>query len=186
MRSSTGGAYDGVQKTLHWLTAILVAAQFVVAWTMSEPPKGQPPVGLMNLHLSIGATILVVTVLRLLWRATHPVSAQPRDIPAWQQIAARATHLGFYAILIVMPLAGWAWASAKAWLVTLFGAVALSPLALGRTMSGDVAASVHEALGTVLLILIAVHVAAALRHRFVLKDDTLARMLPGSTRDRGA
>lgn len=165
MRSSTGGAYDGVQKTLHWLTAILVAAQFVVAWTMSEPPKGQPPVGLMNLHLSIGATILVVTVLRLLWRATH---------------------LGFYAILIVMPLAGWAWASAKAWPVTLFGAVALSPLALGRTMSGDVAASVHEALGTVLLILIAVHVAAALRHRFVLKDDTLARMLPGSTRDRGA
>lgn len=173
-------SYDVPQKAFHWLTAALTAAQFVIAWTMTDPPEGSPPIGLMNLHLSVGSTILMLTIMRLLWRLTHAVPAPPRDIPRWQQAASRATHLSFYVILIAMPIAGWTWASAKGWPVTLFGIVRLPALTTPGNGLGEIAGEIHELLGIALLALLALHVAAALRHHF-LKDGILARMLPGSS-----
>lgn len=106
-------AYDSVQKTLHWLVTALVVLQFVLAWTMPEIKRGQPATGLVDLHLSVGATILVLLLLRLAWRVTHPVPPVPDDLPVWQQWASRMTHYAFYVLLVVMPLAGWAWASGR-------------------------------------------------------------------------
>lgn len=177
-RLESSQPYSGIQRLFHWLTLVLVASQFAIAWTMSDPPKGQPPVGLMSLHLSFGLTILVVTLLRLIWRVSHSVPVAPRDIPKWQQTASRATHLALYAILIGLPLAGWVWASAKGWPVKIFGLVELPTLVAARSASGSIAATVHEALGIALLGLVAIHSAAALRHHFLLKDGVLRRMLP--------
>ena len=179
-------SYDSLQKAFHWSTAALLAAQFIIALTMTDTPKVTPPVGLMNLHLSVGSTILLLTIMRLLWRNTHTVPAPPRDIPRWQQVASRATHLSFYVILIAMPIAGWTWASAKGWPVSLFGIVRLPPLTTPDSGYGEIAGEVHELLAIALVALLTLHIAAALRHNFVLKDGVLARMLPGSAKTDAA
>jgi cytochrome b561 len=80
-REQKAGRYDRVFKTFHWLIAALVSAQFVIAWTMPDLPRGAPPSGLVSLHLTVGVTILFFMLLRLLWRMTHAVPEPPRDIP---------------------------------------------------------------------------------------------------------
>jgi len=177
-------SYNSTQRFFHWLTFLLVGFQFAVAWTMSEPPKGQPPVGLMNLHLSVGLTVLILMSMRLAWRATHAVPPPAIGTPKWQVIASRAVHSGFYLVLIVLPFAGWTWSSAKGWPVTFFGIVALPPLVATGSANGRLAADIHETLSIVLLVLGAIHVLAALHHHYVLKDGTLRRMLPAAAKGR--
>ena len=183
MRDSDSGnspaAYDGVQKSFHWLIVAIVATQFVIAWTMSGPPRGQPPTGLVALHLSVGATILVVMALRLAWRLMRPVPPAPSDLPAWQRLAARLTHYALYLLLFLMPVAGWAWASAKGWDVTLFGLVKLPAILPNGSEYRGLAAQTHETVATVILVLVAIHALAALRHYFLLGDRVLQRMLQG-------
>ena len=172
------GPYDGVFKSFHWLIVALVTVQFMIAWTMPDLPRGTPPSGLVSAHLTVGLTILTLMLLRLLWRLTHAVPAPPQDIARWEQVAARLTHFAFYVLLIAMPLARAAWASAKGWDVSLLG-VKLPALLTTGSPYRSVAAQAHETLGTVILGLVALHAGAALRHRFWLKDDIMQRMLPG-------
>src|SRR3984885_3597728 len=113
--------YGVVAKLLHWLIVALVVLQFGLAWTMPDIPRGKPPEGLVSLHLSVGATLLIVMLARLAWRLVHGTPPSTVAV-AWQRRLASAVHGLLYALLIVMPLAGWAWASAKGWPVTLFGA----------------------------------------------------------------
>lgn len=171
-------AYDGVQKSFHWLIVALVATQFVIAWTMPDIPRGQPATGLVDLHLSIGVTILIVMVLRLAWRLAHSVPRPPRDIPPWQQAAAKLTHYALYVLLLIMPFAGWAWASAKGWDVTLYGLVKLPALIANGSELGPLAAQTHATVAIVILVVAGFHALAALRHYFLLKDRVLQRMLP--------
>src|SRR5215469_16049233 len=121
-------SYDPVAKALHWLTLALLCGQYAIAWTMPEIHRGTPAEGLIDLHLSFGATILIVTVIRLLWRWAHPAPLPPAHLPAWQAFAARATHALLYAILIILPLLGWANASYRGYGVTLFHIVPLPGL----------------------------------------------------------
>ena len=168
--------YGSVAKLLHWVIVVLVTAQFVLGWTMPDIPRGKPPEGLVSLHLSVGATIVIVMALRLVWQLVHGVP--PSIVVAvWQQRAANATHALLYAVLIAMPLAGWAWASAKSWPVTLFGAVTLPPLVAPDWPYRRLASFVHTNGAWVILALVALHAAAALHHHFVLRDPVLRRML---------
>jgi cytochrome b561 len=167
--------YGSVAKLLHWLIAALVALQFALAWTMPDLPRGRPPEGLVSLHLSVGATILIAMVLRLAWRLVH--GAPPSIVvAAWQRRAACASHAALYGLLIVMPLAGWAWASAKSWPVSLFGLVALPALVPPNWPYRQLAAAIHENVAWAILGLVALHAAAALHHHVVRRDAVLRRM----------
>jgi cytochrome b561 len=175
VRSRAG--YDAFARTLHWLVFALVTAQFVVALAMPDIGRGTVPGVLINLHLSLGITILAAITIRWAWRLGHPVPLATDDLPAWERIVARGLHVTLYALLAVNPLLGWANASARDWNVTVFGIVALPRLVARQDRYGRLAGDLHVYLAWTLLALIGLHVAAALYHHLVRRDQVLQRML---------
>jgi cytochrome b561 len=169
--------YDGVARTLHWLVVILVLAQFLLGWTMPEVHHDTLPVGLIAWHLAVGSGLAVVMALRIVWRLTH---AAPPDLtsPPLLRRAAAAGHGLLYLLLVAVPLLGWANASSRGWAVRAFEVLPLPALAQTGSKVAHAMGDIHSALAWVLLVLIVLHVAAALFHRLVLKDRVLQRMLP--------
>ena len=170
--------YSSVAKSLHWFILALLIIQFAIAWTMPDIGRGSVPTGLIGWHLSVGLTILAVMVVRLAWRLTHPAPPAPADLPPALATLSRVTHYLLYAILIVLPVLGWANASSRGWEVKLFGIVPLPAMTEKGSKLGHTLGDVHATLATVLLAVVALHVAGALYHALVLRDRTLQRMLP--------
>lgn len=175
----TGAKYDPIAQALHWLVLALLVTQFAVAWTMPDITKTTPDTGLVAWHLSIGLTILLVMAIRLAWRLTHTPPAPPADLPAALQLLSRLTHWLLYAILLVLPLLGWANASSRGYPAMLFGAIELPALVPKGDEFGHTLGDVHGTIALVLLAVVALHVLGALYHQFFLRDRTVHRMLPG-------
>lgn len=172
-------SYDPVARGLHWLTVLLVLAEYIVGSAMPHIRLGTPFVFLIRLHLALGSGLLLVVLARILWRLTHR-HPPPPPMPAWQRRTSAATHFALYLVLILMPLAGWASASAHGYAVRAFGVLSLPALVPYRAHIGFILGDVHaDVLYWILLALIALHVGAALYHRFVKHDSVLSRMLPG-------
>jgi cytochrome b561 len=177
-RMDAESGYGTVAKLLHWLIFALVAAQFAIAFTMPDIGRNTLPEGLVAWHLSVGTAILLLIVLRLLWRLSHPVPPPLARQPQWQRSLTRLVHGLLYFILAVSPVLGWANASSRGWAVQLFGAIPLPALMEKGSRLGHELGDIHSTLSYVMLFLIGVHVAAALYHQFIAKDGTLRRMLP--------
>lgn len=168
-------AYGLVARLLHWLVVALVAAQFVLGWTMPEVHRDTQPIGLIGLHLAFGAALIAAMAVRILWRLTH--RPPPGDLPPLLSTVSRATHFLLYAALIAVPVLGWANASSRGWSVKLFGALPLPALTSSGSTVGHAMGDIHSVFAWILLVLIGMHVGAALLHRFVLKDNVLQRMM---------
>ncbi len=171
-------AYGSTAKALHWLIALLVLLQFAVAVLMPEIGPRTVPGALIDLHLSLGMVILVLMAARLVNRLARPVPLDATDSPAWERAVARATHLVFYAILLIGPFLGWASASAHGIPVVVFGVLPLPDLAASKAHWALTAGDIHALMMWVLLALIAAHAAAAMYHHFVRHDRVLMRMWP--------
>jgi cytochrome b561 len=171
-------AYGPTAKWLHWIIVALVLAQFVVSWLMPDIGPKTRPGTLINLHFSLGVTILALMALRLGHRLAHPVPLDMPGSPSWESHVARAGHLLFYFILLVGPFLGWASASAHNLPVTFFGAFALPDIAQPKAHWALTAGDIHIYTMWTLLGLIGLHAAAALYHHFFRHDDVLRRMLP--------
>lgn len=172
-------AYGPVAKSLHWLMFFLLLAQFIIAFIMPEIKRGVVPETFIKLHMSFGVLIMLVIILRLLWRLGHPVPQLADSLPPWQRLAARTMHWIFYLLLFVLPIMGWAAASARDWQVSLFGTVTLPYLLPPKAKLGPLIGDIHAFLSWTLLVLIGLHVAVALYHYFIVRDRILQRMLPG-------
>jgi len=183
--SSGRPAYSVTAKALHWLAAALVLSQLVTAALMPYVgPKTQAGT-VINLHLSLGVVIVVLTAIRTVNRLLDPVPLDPHDSRAWEMLAAQATHRTLYFILLVGPFLGWASASAHRFSVTLFGLVPLPALAAPRDRWALVAGDVHTLMMWMLLGLVMLHASVALYHHFVRHDAVLLRMLPTPRSDFG-
>jgi len=168
-------AYSTTARMLHWLVALLVLAQFLLGWTMPDVKRGTLPEGLIAWHLSVGAAIVLAMAMRVIWRATHRPA--PADLTPAVKLASAITHLSLYCLLVLIPLAGWANASARGWVVKLFGFIPYPPLSAVGSSFGHWLGDVHGWLAWVLLGLIGIHIFAALFHRFILRDEVINRML---------
>lgn len=172
-------AYDPVAKSLHWLMFLLLLAQFIIAFIMPEIERGVVPETFIKLHMSFGILIMLVIILRLLWRLGHPAPQPDDSLSPMQRLAARAMHWIFYFLLCVLPVMGWAAASGRDWQVSPFGIVTLPYLLPPKAKIGHLIGDVHAVLSWTLLVLIGLHVALALYHYFIVRDRVLQRMLPG-------
>jgi cytochrome b561 len=177
-RSASG--YGAAARALHWLIAGLVVAQFVVAWLMPHIGRNTRPGPLINLHFSLGILIGAVMAARWLHRLSRPVPLIATDSPAWERRIAQATHRLIYAVLLTVPFLGWAAASAHDLPVTFFGLLELPAIAAPKTRWALLAGDIHTYAMWTLLAIIALHVAAALYHHFVRRDQVLRRMLSGA------
>jgi cytochrome b561 len=172
--------YDGIARTLHWLIVLLIVAQFLLGWTMPDIHRDTVPEGLIAWHLKVGATIVAVMALRVLWRISH--RSPPEDLPKAVAMLSRATHVSLYVVLVSVPVLGWINASSRGWTVALPGGVPLPALSAKGASFGHAMGDVHGVLAWVLLALIAVHILAALFHHLVLKDNVMHRMVPWTVR----
>ncbi len=173
------GTYNAVAKVLHWLVVVLLIVQFAVAWTMPDVHRDTKPVDLIAWHLSVGMTILLVMAVRLAWRARSTVPPPPADLSAPLRAVSRITHFLLYGLLFVLPILGWINANARGWTVRLFGMIPMPSLVSSGSGWGHDMGDVHQIVAWILLATAGLHVAGALYHQFILKDATLARMLPG-------
>lgn len=168
--------YSIVSLSLHWLIAALVLTQ-VVLITAHEASEGTRT--FINLHKSVGLSILLLTLARIGWRIANPAIALPSRLPVWQRLLARVTHVLFYVVLIVIPLTGWAASSAMGRDIAWFGLFnwPLLPVGGGRETAGMLM-DVHGLVVKGLYVLIALHVLGALKHHFIDRDNVLHRMIP--------
>lgn len=173
---SAPARYDAVARLLHWLIAALVVAQYAIGWTMPDVHRDTQPVGLIAAHLIVGTALLAAMACRVLWRATHRPPASNLS-PAMRALSG-VTHGALYVLLIAVPLLGWINASSRAWAVTLAGVIPLPALSTAGSAFGHAMGDVHGILAWVLFAGIGLHVAAALMHRFVLRDQVVQRMMP--------
>lgn len=181
--------YTTVAIILHWMIAVLIIGQVAGGLFMVNLGEGQSALKfeLFQWHKSFGITILMLTVFRIVWRLTHRPPALPAGLKSYERALARLTHVGFYILLLAAPLAGWALVSASPFAESvqtyLFGVVHwphlpfFSGLENRREVAGQIA-EVHEFLAFGIIGLFALHVAAALKHQFIDRDDTLSRMAP--------
>lgn len=170
--------YSTVSLVLHWLIAALVVTQ-VVLISAHEATESSGSREFLNMHKSVGLSILVLTLARLGWRIANPAIPLPDTTPRWQKLVARGTHVLFYVFLIAMPLVGWAASSAAGRDIVWFGLFEwpLLPIGGGREMAGNLM-DLHELAAKALYVLIFLHVVGALKHHFVDRDNVLHRMLP--------
>ncbi len=180
-----GRRFGAVAMAFHWLTVALILAMVPIAWVMTDLPMGPDKFELYGLHKSLGITVLGLTVLRLAWRLADPPPPWPPEMPRWERWAARGSHVALYVVLFAMPIIGWVGSSAVNFPVTWFGLVTLPRLVDPDPALGDAAEQAHAVLSYVVFALVAVHVAAALRHHVMLRDDVLTRMLPFTGRRGG-
>lgn len=169
--------YGWPAKTLHWLTALAIVGMFPFAWWMTDLPLGPQKLEMYGLHKSVGLTVLTLTLLRLGWRLANP---KPRFLggPDWQRRASEAVHAGLYGCLIALPVIGLLHSNAANFPVSYFGLFAVPPLIAADRSLVEPLELAHVWVGWALLALLTVHLAGALKHHLVERDDTLRRMLP--------
>jgi cytochrome b561 len=175
-----GTTYDGVAITLHWFTALLVAANFALAqvWDWFAKPTREV---MEQIHMSFGVLLTAVILLRIGWRFTagHQVSSIEAS---WVRLASKATHYTLYLLLIAEAMLGFAfrWGGGKP--MAFFG-TGIPPLIgeMARPLRRELR-DFHEWIGWAIIIIALLHGLAAFYHHYVLKDRVLQRMLPGGRR----
>lgn len=167
--------YDNFSILLHWATAALIILLWIVAQVIDDFARGAPRMMVRSVHIALGVALAVVVVARLAWRAS-PRRRAPLAEAGLLGTAARIIHYGLYALVIVTIALGITnvWARGD----TIFGLFTVPKLSPGNAGLKETVEDVHEWFGNALLIVAALHAAAGLFHRFVLKDEVLQRMLP--------
>jgi cytochrome b561 len=175
--------YSGVAILLHWVLAIAIIGAFGVGLTLDDLPFSPMKLKLINWHKWAGVTILFLSALRLLWRLTHRPPALPARIeqamPGWQRVAYHGTHHLLYLLFFAVPLLGWAYSSAHGYPIVWFGVLPLPDLVAPNPAIVDTLKEAHAAAAFGLMGLVALHIAAALKHQFIDRDGLLTRMRPG-------
>ena len=179
--------YSSVAIILHWTIAAALALQIVLGWRIGDV-EGVTRTAVLQLHKTIGVTILLLTVVRLVWRVTKKPPAMDSSLTPIERLASHWVHMGFYAALLALPLTGWAMVSAqRVGAMKLLGGVRWPDFPIVTALPGDLQDTLadlldksHSALVWVMLGLIALHVAGALKHHYISKDPTVSRMAPGA------
>lgn len=173
--------YSWGAMLLHWAIAIAVIVNWRIAEAAEHAPKAEAGAIMAN-HMALGITILVLTLLRLAWRLVHPGPQFASTLKPWERATARGLHITFYVLLIGMPLGGWIAMSSLGKNIPIWSLFEVPALPVGVDLArGETIFEGHAALGTVLLVLVALHVLGALKHQFFDKDGNLWRMLPFGT-----
>lgn len=178
--------YTSVAITLHWVIALAILINIVLALTWDLYPEAsiRPAI---NLHKSIGITVLGLAILRLLWRLTHTPPALPTGYAKWEVRLSHITHVLLYMIIFAMPITGWmhdsAWKAAADNPLTLYGVIPfprigyimnLDPVTKERMH--DLFGGFHEAVGVAIYVLVGLHILGALKHQLLDKQRELQRM----------
>lgn len=181
MENSTLSArYTGFAIFLHWAIAALIVLNIIAAWVSEDMPKPDRAM-IMGNHKAIGIVVILLTVVRIVWRLIHKAPPLVDTLKPWEVTLSKAVHGLLYLLMLVLPLSGWAMVSSfsKGEPVNLFGLFAVPALPVGYDKpTTGLFHEMHELTAWAMIALVVIHVAAALKHRIIDKDVTLQRMAP--------
>ena len=175
-------SYDRTAKAVHWTTLLLIAGVYMAVWASHVVGTKEQSALLVQLHRSMGLTILALTLFRLAWRWNARIPPLPAELPPFQKFAARATEYIFYALLLLQPALGLLNTNAQGRRVDFYFLGELPPVIGPDKVLAKQAMAAHEFVAYLLVALVALHAAAALFHHFVRRDNVLKAMLPGRRR----
>jgi cytochrome b561 len=178
-------SYDPVIRAIHWLTLALIAGVYAAAWTAHSGLAGEWYQPVLQLHRSLGLTLWVLTIFRLVWRSRARIPELPHDLHPVQKLAARATEALLYLLLLAQPVIGLLQTNARGQQVDFLFLIRLPPVIGADRPFARQLHELHELTANALLVLIGMHAAAALFHHFVRRDDVLNAMLPARLRGIG-
>jgi cytochrome b561 len=174
--SLTAKRYDLPTIWFHWVVALLVLVQWVIAQMIDWFPQGMPRIGARSVHISLGLCLGILLVARILWRATHGRLLPPAD-RGIVQILAKTVHYALYALLIAMVLIGIFLVYVRG--DSFFGLFTVPAFDPGNKALRENIEDLHGTIATIILILAGVHALAGLIHHYLWHDGVLRRMLPG-------
>jgi cytochrome b561 len=169
--------YGTTAKVFHWTIAALLAVQYPVGWLMPDIHRGMQPGAGMTFHVSIGLIILVATMIRLIWRLSHPVAPES-SLPTWQRLTSEVVHWMLYVTVLFTTVTGWLFASYRGWSLSFLYLFPFPMLSAENPAALKSIDGLHQAAEWSLLAVVAVHVAAALVHLFYYRDGVMRRLLP--------
>jgi cytochrome b561 len=165
-------------RVLHWSMALAIFTMLFIGVGMVASLSLRPT--LVSVHRPLGIALLLLVIVRLANRLRHPPPALPSDLPHVQVLAAKASHGLLYALMFAMPVIGWAMLSAGGYPVTLFGGVALPPIAPHNATLYAVLRTAHTWFALLLFATVLMHLAAALFHAWVRRDGVFEAMATGT------
>jgi cytochrome b561 len=170
--------YGLIALLLHWSVVVLVVTQVVLAGQAEDTSSLLQKAKILTTHKSIGMTILMLAILRLLWRLMNPTPIPVMGTKAWQERLASIMHWLLYALIFLTPLVGWTMSSAKNYPVSYFGLFTWPNLVAPDEGLFNTLRTTHGVLAKIMVSLAWLHAFAALKHHFFDKDNVLRRMLP--------
>jgi cytochrome b561 len=177
--------YDPVQRGFHWLMAAVVIAAICVGLYAVDLPKEDPSKGIwFGIHKSLGVTVLLLVVLRIVWRVIKGAPPYRVALDRWTHLASSGAHAALYALMVFMPVVGYVLSTAADRPVSLFGLYTFPRLFAPDKALAKLAENAHVTGAWILIAVIVLHIAAALWHQFVKRDEVMARMAPRLTQKR--
>jgi cytochrome b561 len=181
--------YGAVAIALHWVMALLLTALVALGLYMTSLPDvgfDTWKIRLILYHKQLGMLALMLVFLRLIWRLGNVLPHLVESLPDWQKVLARFVHLCFYGLMLALPITGWLMSSATGIPVSVLGLFTLPDLVPYDDRLFHTLVEMHRYLGYALIVCMAAHIGAALRHHLLLRDHTLKKMLPGSDATQAA
>ena len=167
-------SYSRVARMLHWAMGLLIVLN-LLGGLFHEALDAD---FIMPLHKATGILLLALAVIRILWRLTHRAPPLPENMSGLEKLASHITHFTLYAMMVIIPLSGWIMSSASRWPISFYGLFDVAKFAVSKDdIIVGISHEAHELLGFAMIGLLVLHIAAALRHHFVLKDGIMRRML---------
>jgi cytochrome b561 len=162
----------------HWLLAVLIIGNFAFGLYFIELPFSPQKLRYFAWHKWAGALVLPAAAVLIAWRAMHGPLPLPAAMPRWERGLSHLIHALLYLFFFASPLSGWLYSSAAGFQTVLFGVLPIPDLAARDREAAEALKAVHRWINYALAAIVVVHVAGALKHHFVDRDDVLARMLP--------
>lgn len=195
--NNTVQRYTKTAIILHWLIGLLIVGMLALGLWMSELPKDAPksatldlfnmgiytlnlpePVSVrtfyFNLHKSLGVTVLALILLRVFWRVTHAAPAFPATMKEWEKKLSHAVHHTLYLLMLVMPISGFVMSIYSKFGIRWFGVLLVQ--GTDNPPLRDFFKEIHEITAWVLIVVVVLHIAAAIKHKVIDKDEIMKRM----------
>ena len=180
MLKNTADTYGSLAKTFHWLLFLLLAVAIVMGNLLAAMPKGVEKFEAAGMHKSFGAILLMLILLRLLWRLLNASPALPDGTSNGQAMLAKGMHWMLYALMLAQPLSGILMSQAGGFAVSFFGLFEFPVFMDKDPALASFFRGMHGTVWILLVLAVLGHAGAALHHHFVRKDKVLKQMLPGT------
>lgn len=175
---NTNQSYGSVAKFFHWLIALIVICLLIAGYFMGDIGDKALKFQVFNLHKLFGLLILSLVILRLLWRFANPIPTLPPSMALWERLLEKAVKFFLYLSLFVMPLSGWIFSTAAGHAPHIGNYLLAAPFVPKSKVLADQIFNIHATFAVIIIVLLCLHIAGALKHHLINKDNVLIRMLP--------